>query len=108
MTTAQTRNLPKRKKKMTTIVYRRRPTILGYLFLFFVFVVPALQGIGLVPLTRLQLQNQYFWGTTPEQATFIRDRVFRTVCADWKEQGFFGRYITYRDQAWCADYQDRL
>lgn len=56
----------------------------------------------------LQKQNAYFWGTTDEQRAFVRERNFRTICPLWNEQNLFGKYVTYRDRAWCRDYVSRL
>ncbi|ANL47572.1 hypothetical protein AMC87_CH02907 [Rhizobium phaseoli] len=59
-------------------------------------------------MVHLQQQNQYFWGTTDAQRDFIRERVFRTFCDDWKEKNFWERNISFRDRKWCDGYVDRL
>jgi hypothetical protein len=56
----------------------------------------------------LQKQNAYFWGSTDEQLTEVRDRVYKNLCPEWRDQNLFGRYVTYRSRTWCADYLDRL
>ncbi|MGO7821168.1 hypothetical protein ACC684_28370 [Rhizobium ruizarguesonis] len=38
----------------------------------------------------------------------INEKVFATVCPVWVQQNTFGRYVTYRDRAWCSAYEDRL
>ncbi|MBY5551089.1 hypothetical protein HFO61_30560 [Rhizobium leguminosarum] len=38
----------------------------------------------------------------------INEKVFATVCPVWVQQNLFGRYVTYRDRAWCSAYEDRL
>ncbi|TCB60146.1 hypothetical protein E0J20_09135 [Rhizobium leguminosarum bv. viciae] len=38
----------------------------------------------------------------------INEKVFANVCPVWVAQNLFGRYVTYRDRAWCSAYEDRL
>jgi hypothetical protein len=67
---------------------------------FAAYAVPAIYT--------LQKQNAYFWGSSDEQRIEVRDRVYKNLCPEWRDQNLFGRYVTYRSRTWCADYLDRL
>ncbi|MBY5453867.1 hypothetical protein HFO91_30280 [Rhizobium leguminosarum] len=90
-------------------------TIIGLAFVILLIQNLRFRSVGPVGLAVLGLLIVFFLapafvtltGEPDADELAIQETSFQTVCPTWNEQNLFGRYVTYRDRAWCSAYEDR-
>lgn len=55
-------------------------------------------------------ESQKYWSKSGSNLTqkAYEEMSYKLMCPAWKEQGLWGRYVTYHDRIWCGKYIDKI
>lgn len=68
-----------------------------------IFVSPLVVGVlnQYMREARLMAKSEVSSVSTEEE-------LYKTICPDYRDASIFAKWTTYREDAWCEDYLDRL